>query len=240
MTRSTWTVALCLGLLSLVSCRTTVDVSIAQEATGGGTVRVQVDLDAEAVEAVGGAEVFATDDLGGTRWSISEPESAEDGSLQLLATTGFSDAAELQVVLDEIAGAGMFSGVVSTVDHQFARTEAELSVDVSVTGELSQFSDDALTEVLGGLPLGYTPEELAFIGAEEPGAADMTVRVEAVDGQTDEVTLALNSGEPQTATVRSTGSSRDDGVLLLGGVGILLAFFGMVALVVALVRRRHA
>lgn len=222
------------------ACRTLVEVEVIQQATGGGTVRVQVDLDAGAAEAVGGAEAFVVDDLQGTRWSVAEPTEAGDGGLQLVATAGFSGAAELQEVLDELAGAGVFSGVVSTVRHEFARSEAELSVDVSVTGELSQFSDDALTEVLGGLPLGYTAEELAFMGAEEPGAADMTVRVEAVGGDPDEVTLGLNSGEPRKATVASANSDRDDGVLLLGGLGVLATLIGMVVLVVALVRRRHA
>lgn len=232
-------VVLCLGVLSAVGCRTTVQVSIDSDDTAGGEIGVVVELDAEAVEALGGPGVIETDDLDGTTWIVGRTGSTHDGGYRLEARRAFVDAQDLQAGLDELTGPGVFSDVVSVVDHGFASTDSELSVAASVTGDPAQFSDEALTSTLGGLPLGYTPEELAFIGATDPGAATMTLRVQAPGGEPDDVTLDLSSGEAQSASVTSTGGDRDVGVLLLAAVGAVLTVLGSVLLGVALIRRRR-
>ncbi|MCZ7627881.1 MAG: hypothetical protein M5U19_01730 [Microthrixaceae bacterium] len=150
-------VALCLGMLSAVGCRTTVQVSIESDETAGGEIEVAVELDAEALEALGGSEAIETDDLDGTTWVMGRAGPTDGGGFRLEARRAFVGAQDLQAGLDELTGPGVFSDVVSVADHGFARTDSELSVAASVTGDLTQFSDGALTETLGGLPLGYTP-----------------------------------------------------------------------------------
>lgn len=240
MIRGIRAVAFCLGVLSLTGCRTVVDVSIESDDTAGGRIGIAVELDAEAVEVLGGPDALELDDLEGTGWILSGSGPTEDGGFWVEAQRAFTDARDLQVGLDELAGPDIFDDVVSVVDNGFASTSAELSVGVSVTGDLEQFSDDALTDTLGGLPLGYTSEELAFIGAGEPGAATMTLRVEVPGGDPDEVTLELNSGEAQSATVTSTGGDRDEVALLMGIGGSVLAVLGMVLLGVVMKRRRSS
>lgn len=238
MKRRTRAVALCLGVLSLAGCRTAVDVSIESDDTAGGEIAVAVELDAEAVEVLGGPSVLELDDLNGTSWVVGELGPTDDGGYRVEALRTFTDERDLQAGFDELAGPGVFGDVVSVVDNGFARTDAELSVDASVTGDLAQFSDDALTETLDGLPLGYTAEELAFIGAGEPDSATMTLRVEAPGGEPDEAMFELDSGEAQSVTLTSTGSDRDDVALLLGAGGAVLAVLGVVLLGVVLIRHR--
>lgn len=237
MTSMARVVALCAFASMVLGCRSTVDVSIESDDTGGGSVTVTVELDSEAVDLLGGVDVLQYDDLEGTSWVVSDPEETSEGGYRITAERGFVDAGDLQAALEELAGPGVFSDVVSVVEHGFARTDAELSLDASVSGDPAQFSDEALTETLGGLPLGYTPEELAFIGATEPGAATMTIRVKAPGGEPDEVTLDLVSGKPQTATAASSGRHRNGGVLVLGGAGVLLASIGLLLLLTGLLRR---
>ena len=238
MTRGVRVFLCCVAVLLLVGCRTTVEVDIRSDATAGGEIHVVVRLDAEAVEALGGSDVIKVDDLVRTNWVVSAGPTG-DGGYRLEAHRTFVDARDLQAGLDELTGPGVFSDVSSVVEHGFARTDSELSVAASFTGDLAQFSDDALTETLGGLPLGYTPEELADIGATEPGAATLRLRVQAPGGKPDEATLELSSGEPQSVSVTSTGSERDDAVVLLGAGGAALVLVGVVLSAVVLVRRRR-
>lgn len=222
----------------LLGCRATLTVDIETHDDGAGEVVASVDLDAEALRIIGGEATVVTDDLEGTRWTIEE-SSLDGGGHRWVARRSFSDADDLRAALGELAGPGVFGDVTSEVDHSFARTDSEVSVQATVTGDPAQFSDEALTDTLGGLAVGYTPEELEFIGAAQPGSAEMTLRVRAPGAAPDEVTFDLTSREPQTARATSVGTDRDLRALAAGAVGVVLLFIGSVLTVVVLVSRRR-
>lgn len=229
---------LVLASLLLVACRTTVEVRVEQDDSGGGTVVAAVELDREALEAVGGAEVIRLDDLSGTSWQVAEGAPAADGGWRIEASRGFTDAADLQAALDELTGPGTFSDVTSEVSRGFAVTEHELSMAVAVTGDFAQFSDEALTETLGGLPVGYTPDELALLGADQPGAATMVVTVSVPGGEADRAEFDLGSGVAQQDTIGSSSEDRDRSVYVLAALGAVCVVAGLVLGAVALARRR--
>ena len=88
--------------------------------------------------------------------------------------------------------------------------------------------DAALTELLGGLPLGYTPEELAFMGADRPDAATMVVEVSVPGGEVDSAELTLTSGEEQSASLSSVGEDSGTTAWVLVGAAALLALGAVV------------
>lgn len=240
LTRTTGLFAFVLASLLLAACRTTVEVDVAQDDSGGGTVTAAVELDREALEAAGGAEVLRLDDLEGTSWRVDEGAGATDGGWRVEATRPFTDAADLQAALDELAGPGTFTDVTSEVSRSFAMTEHDLSMEVAVTGELAQFSDEALTETLGGLPVGYTPDELALLGADQPGAATMVVTVSVPGGEPDRVEFDLASGDPQEGVLSSSSEERDSSVYVLAALGALAVVAGLALGSFAIVRRRRS
>ena len=81
---------------------------------------------------------------------------------------------------------GVFREVGLTVDDGLGSTTYDFSAQVELTGNPEQFGDEALTDVIEGLPLARTPEELALEGAADPGAMVLDVVVE------------LPGGEPET------------------------------------------
>ncbi len=233
-------VAVAVVTLVLAGCRTTVEVAIVADDSGGGTITATVVLDKEAFEVLGGQDVFVFDDLHDTAWGIPTGSSTDDGGYSLVAERTFTDAADLQDGLDELAGKGVFTNTKASVTHGFASSDAELSTDVSVTGSPAQFSDEALTEVLGGLSLGYTPEELSLVSGGKPLEATMKVSVDVPAGEPAQESFDLTSGEAQSQTVSSQGTRRDSGVIVLGSVGILVVLAGLAMLVVALVARNRS
>ncbi len=225
-------------VFSLAGCRATVVVDIETDDDGAGAVVASVDLDAEALGILGGADTVVHGDLDGSRWTVEETP-LDGGGHRWVARRPFTDEEDLRAALVELAGPDTFGDVVSVVDHGFARTDSELSVEATITGDPAQFSDAALTETLGGLSVGYTPEELEFIGAAQPGSATLTLRVRAPGGAPDEVTFDPASGEPRTARATSIGTGRDIRALVVLGAGLaLLVAAVLLGLTAALGRRR--
>lgn len=233
--------AIASAVLVVVSaaCRAEVRVAIVQDDAGGGSVTVDVHLDAEALEALGGADEVITDDLTGGGWSVDDPLGTDDGGVRFRATRAFVDATELQRLLDQVAGEGVFEVVSAGVDSGYARTEHVLVVEVATTGDPAQFSDGELTELLGGLPLGYTPDELAAAAVTEAGAATMTVGVQVPGGVRDEAVFDLTGGEPRTATVSSEGTQYETAVIITASAGIASFLAAVVLAVLVLVRTRR-
>ncbi|MFV0316502.1 MAG: hypothetical protein ACK5O2_06005 [Microthrixaceae bacterium] len=223
-------------LVVIGGCRTTVGVEITQDDTGGGTLTATLTVDPDALEALGGPEVVLLDDLSGTAWQVSERSTSDEGGLLIQATRDFTDADTLQTALDELAP-GVFSNVRSDVRSSFATTEHNLSLDVAVSGDLAQFSDDALTETLGGNPVGYTPDELKLLGADQPGVATMEVVVSVPGGEPDDARFDLATGGAQNASLSSTSEDRDSAVITLAIVGAALVGIGLLAGLVFLVWR---
>ena len=85
--------------------------------------------------------------------------------------------------LDEVGGAGgVFSDTSLVLGNGLLSDSTEFRTRLHLTGDPAQFSDEQLAQVLGGLPLGRTPEELAAEGFDSADAATLTVRVALPDG----------------------------------------------------------
>lgn len=239
---------LVLVALVLVGCRTTARVDVAVRPDGSGTVTVTATLDAEAARALGDPSLVSLADLRTAGWSVSGPDDA-GGGLRWVVRRRFDSPAGLRLALDEVGGPdGVFRGTRLAVSDGFGSTSYDFRTRLRLTGELSQLSDPALAEALGGVALGWTPEELAAAGASAPGAAQLVVSVDLPGGAptTDGRVVGgratwvapLTGGR---ATVRSLTSSSVDGsplpaVLVVAGAVLLVA--AGVVLVVS--RRRGA
>ena len=226
-----------LASLALLGCNTNADVLVEVAEDGSGTVTVDVELDADAAAAIGGPDSLVLSDLEDTGWELGSAEVAEDSALRISAAHDFSDGAELASVLDAVAGPGVFTDVSIDVEESFGSSEWSAGMDVSVSGDPAQFSDDALTGVLGGLPLGRTPEELAEVGATEPGAATMTVELSLFGEDTDSARLDLTSGEASSAVLSVRHTETQVFVFLLAGLGAALLLASLVFAVLALRNR---
>ncbi|MEZ5237823.1 MAG: hypothetical protein R2716_02310 [Microthrixaceae bacterium] len=227
-------------LVVAAGCRGHVVVEVAGDGTTSGTVTVVVELDREVMDALGGVDSIVLEDVRASSWELSEPADDDAGSFVLRAEHDYSGAGDLQAVLDSLAGPGVFTVGEVAAEDGFARHSSQLALDVAVTGSLEQFSDAALGELLGGLPLGYTPEELAFIGADRPGAASMEVEVSVPGGEADTAELDLTGGAAASASLSSTGEDTDAVALVLSAAGATLVLAGLAVAVAWLSQRRRS
>lgn len=216
-------------------CRTVVTVDVRGLEDGSGTVTVTAELDAEAATALGGADRLLLDDLAEAGWEVAEPVTEGDGGLRFEATRGFRDSEELAAVLDEVGttadGTAVFSGTGYEVTDQFGRTVYEMTTEVSVTGDPAQFGDAALTAVLGGVPLGWTPEELAAAGAAEPGAGQLVVNLEVPGEGADTASLDLTGAHAGEERLDATSTILEPMVWALVALGAVALLAGAVVLV---------
>src|SRR5690606_20288209 len=104
MTRARLLVLLLVVLVCAGACQADVTVAVDADEDGSGTVGVEVVLDAEAVERLGGVESVETADLVDAGWTVDEPSALDGGAVRLTASKTFADPAELAVVLGEISG----------------------------------------------------------------------------------------------------------------------------------------
>ena len=228
-----------LAFALLLGCQTTAEVSIDVLEDGSGEVAVGVVLDPQAAMEIDGAEALELGDLDGTGWEVTGPDTAADGTVSISGVHQFAGEEELAAVLDMVAGPGVFTNVSIDISESFGNTSWAAGMDVSATGDPTQFSDDALTEVLSGLPLGRTADELAALGATAPGAATLSVTLSLFGEDIDSAQLDLTSGQPssESLTVEHSRSQPLALGLAAGAVAGLLA--AVVLGVVAVVRRRR-
>ncbi|UDY34462.1 hypothetical protein [Dermatobacter hominis] len=238
--------ALLLGLLA-AACRTEVDVHVQVEPDGSGRVTVTVDLDAEAAAQLGDPAGLSFEDMTSAGWEV-DPPAARDGGLRIVAVRTFATPEQLASVLDEVGGAdGVFSGTSLELSDGFAGSSTEFRTDLALSGDPAQFSDEQLTQVLGGLPLGRTPEELALLGADRPDAATLTVRVSLpggadeangeIDGGVASWTAPMTGGTATDEELTASAEDRRTTTLVLAGAGALLVVAAVVVAVVGLTRR---
>lgn len=229
------------------ACRTDVAVDVDVRPDGAGTVTVTVDMDAEAAAQVGDPANLSLADLTDAGWDVEGP-TARDGGLRVVAVRRFGSPAELPAVLEEVGGAdGVFSATSLELSDGFASSSARFGTTLSLTGDPAQFSDEQLTQLLGGLPLGRTPEELAALGADGTDGSTLTVRVSlpgGVDESNGDVadgvaswSAPLTGGTATDESLQASSSERRTATLLLVGAGALLVVAGLVVAVVGLTRR---
>lgn len=242
---------LTLSLSSLLaSCRVDATVGVDVDADGSGTVVVTVELDRASTAELGPVDGVVLADLADAGWTVAEPDDAE-GGLVLSARRTFASPAQLDDVLAEVGGGddGVFRDVELDVDPSVDRTSYRFAARVVLTGEPTQFSDAELAAALGDLPLGRTPEELAVLGADDPDAATLVLRVTLPGGVPDtdgavvdgaaEWRFPMTGGAATDESVTTSSQDVDTRTTVLLAVAAGLGVLALLALVVGLVRRRR-
>lgn len=232
----------------LVGCRTDVDVHVRVRSDGAGTVTVTAVIDAEAARQIGDISGLAFTDLTEVGWKVQGPSSSDDGALRVVAVRRFTSPEELAAVLEEVGGPnGVFSDTSLELTDGFASSSTSFRTKLSLSGDPAQFSDPALTELLGGLPLGRTPEELAAQGVTDPDAGTLTVRV-SMAGGVDESNgdlvrgvatwkASITGGKATDEVLVATATEHRTSTWVLVGLGGVLVVVGLAVAVVGRLRR---
>jgi len=222
------------------ACETTATVTIDGHSDGSGVVSLLVEMDTQAVTQLGGTKTLLLDDVRKAGWVADEPVNNDDGSAEIAASKSYANSEELSLVLEELGGS-VFSDTSSTVVSEFAKTEYAISTNVAVTGSLDEFSDAPLTELLGGLPLGRTPEEAAAAGLLDPGRGGLVVTVKVPGEQSESTeTFDLTSGEPQSAEVAAVALDSNQTVWLMLAAGAVGLILGLVLILTGLRKRSRS
>ncbi len=233
-------------MLLLSACRLELDVDVAVEEDGRGTVEVVVAVDPDGIERIGGdlGAVLEVGDLVDAGWAVEGPDVERDGWTRVRFRRSFADPGEANAILEGIAAAdGPFQDLVVGYDPSFARSEWTFSGRLDLSGGLATFGDDALTAELDGEPLGQSVEEIeaqlgepladviqAGVAVRLPGevtsnaptAAGDVVEWQAGFGD-DAIDLEATGEEQRTATIVAVGIS--------GACLVLLLAYGLVRLV---------
>jgi hypothetical protein len=141
--------AAALLVLVLAACKvdTTTDVVIRQD--GSGTVGVTVDLDQEAVAALGGVDDLRTADLDAAGWKVAPPAPDGDGGMTLSATKPFAGPGELAAIFQEINGpGGPFLQPQFARERSTFRNRYHFEATVDLQAPLAALDDPQLRDLL--------------------------------------------------------------------------------------------
>ena len=155
-------VAAAVAAVLLGACRVELDIAVEARANGTGEVRVTAVLDEAAAEEAGDFEKdLRTADLEAAGWLVEDPERLDGGGVALTVRHPFSSPAEAEAAMAQLGGSdGPFRSFALTQTRTFFRTETEFSGTVDLTRGVEAFSDPALAEAFGGVPLGVSVEQL--------------------------------------------------------------------------------
>jgi hypothetical protein len=134
---------------TLAGCKvdTTTDVVIRQD--GSGTVGVTVDLDAEALGAIGGVDTLRTGDLERAGWQVAPPAPQPDGGVTVSATKPFAGPGELAAIFQEINGpGGPFLQPRYERERSTFRNRYHFEAVVDLTAPLAALDDPQLRDLL--------------------------------------------------------------------------------------------
>jgi hypothetical protein len=221
-------------VLLLAGCRVDTSVDVVVDDDGSGTVTVTVTLDEEAAARVPDlADQLEVRDLSRTGWEVTGPEPADGGGVALIARKAFGDPDQLADVLDDV---GFVTGRLER-EREFARTAYDFTGTLDLSAGLATFSDPELTELLGGVPVGYDPEALREeFGQSVRQMSSFSVSVSLPAGGDREVTTweARLNDDP----VELAAGTEERNLLALGlaGGAALVLFFLVVLLLVRAVR----
>ena len=121
---------LLLAVLVVVSsaCRVEATVTVEVSEDGSGTVAVGLELDAAAVDALGGFDDrVRVDDLEAAGWEVIGPTTDGWGVGRMSAAKRFDSPGRLAGVLAEVAGPTAFRDVSLVRERSFARTTWRLT-----------------------------------------------------------------------------------------------------------------
>ncbi len=233
---------LTLILLALTGCRVEGSVDVAVSEDGSGRVRVSVVLDDDAVERLGDPTTeLKLNDLEAAGWTVEAPD--RSGVLTSIGVSKpFGSPGDLQRVLDEVAGAGMFIDWRVTLNDGFASRSWKVTGSIRVAGNLEQFSDDEVATKLDGLKLGRTADELrAEFGGEPTVPLTVTVHLPAevssasagaagVDATGRRWSLDVAKGGEQRLAVAMVADQENSGAwrwIIGGGALVAVAALGL-------------
>lgn len=200
-----------LALLALVlagaGCQVDTIVTVDVDDDGSGTVTVDVALDAEAVEQIPNlGRQLRTDDLEATGWKVSGPDPDGDGGQAVSASKPFASPSALGTVLAEI---GPVTDATLARERPFAGVDYEFSATVDLSEGVEGFSDEALAELLVGLPVGRDVEALEDeLGAPLSELTSFELVVLLPDGErTERVAQAVELGEDPVVVTAATSET---------------------------------
>ena len=223
-----------MALVALVvgACRVSGDVLVQVDADGSGEVTATLTLDREAADRLGPPDQLDVEDLGLRGWLVDAPV-LDDRGLTVVARRAFAAPEELAVVLEDITGPdGPLGDVQLDVESSQLGTDYRLTGALSSTGDPALVSDPELAGLLGGLPLGRTPEELGALGADRPETATLTLRAVLPGADEAQWSVPLTGGQPSTVPIEESST-----VLSVARIAGLLAVVGLLAAAVVLAVR---
>jgi hypothetical protein len=143
-------------LIALAGCQADASLRIRVHDDGGGEVTVAVDADPQAA-----ANTLLLDgnplvsDLTATGWAVTGPTAQPNGWYQMTATKSFSRPDQLAALIQQVAGSnGPLKGFKLDQSTSFAKRSYSLVGTVDLRGGIAVFSDEELTKLLGGMPIG--------------------------------------------------------------------------------------
>lgn len=235
-----------LGLVS--GCRMGIDVNVAVEEDGSGTIEVVVSLDPDAVERIGGdlEPLMEVDDLVAAGWRVDGPTKDSDGFTRVRVSHPFGTADEAATVFAQIAGEdGPFQDFAVTRDTSLAETRWRFTGRVDFSGGLEAFGDAGLAAELDGEPIGQSTQEIedqlgeslsrliqVRVSARLPGDVTSNATTKAANG----AVWQVGFGE-RTVDLRAEGTERRVSTIVLGAVAVVGAVALVVLLLVRLARR---
>ncbi len=147
-------------MLFATACRVDATVDVTVDDDGSGVVSVAVEMDDEALAALGDpVTAVPIDDLEANGWSVEEPEVDATGAT-LRASKPFENPRQFQAVMAELAGAdGPLRDFMLERETPFAKAEWRLTGTIDLSGGIDAFGDEQLAELLGR-PIGWTTADL--------------------------------------------------------------------------------
>lgn len=233
-TRLTAVLAVVACVFVLSSCRVDSVVSIVVERDGSGSLSVLVTADNDIVNQV---PRLSTDldfsDMVAAGWTVTGPESTDDGGLRVLLSHAFDNETQASALLTQLNGnRGPFRDVRITREGKSRDSVWKLTGRLEVTGGLQAFADDQLLQVVGATPYEETVKEAGLdlgkaislqVNATLPGKVQSTTGV-AQDG-----VLTWRVATDGTPVDLSTTTNEVD---VAGTIGGILSFVARALLVV--------
>jgi len=227
MRRALAVVGLLLVVLGGSACRVDATVTVDVADDGTGLVEVVIQLDAAAVDAIGGLdERVRVADLADAGWTVDGPHRTTGGlagattdgatteatGAQLAVRKAFEHPDRLGTVLAEVVGPAAISDVLLVRQREFAETTWSLDGRIDLSAGLNLLADAELAAVLDGLPFARSDAELAELagcgdGSCDPASAFSLTLVAVMPTDPDDVTEEMSDssdndpllgGEPPT------------------------------------------
>ncbi len=151
-----------LALALAGACKVDTSVEVRARPDGTGEVKVSALMDRRAAQALGDLDTqLALDDLRAAGWQVRGPEENHQGGAEIEVRRRFDSPAQARRLLDQVGGPeGAFKGFELEQRRTFLRIETSVRGTIDLSGGIESFSDAQLTELLGGQPLGVTPQQL--------------------------------------------------------------------------------